>query len=153
MWARLRKWLKLSGGQRRALVIAIVRLAGARLALARRPVAEILLGREPLAPRCADADDQIARIRWAIATAAGLVPWRSDCLVQAMAARRWLATSGIASEIRLGAAGTGDAALTAHAWVVAGGTVVVGGPAPQVDGYAEFAKGPLNPGTAARPEA
>jgi hypothetical protein len=55
------------------------------------------------------------------------VPWRSDCLVQALAGQAWLAAGGIASEIRVGV-GKPDAHLfEAHAWLIAGGHVLLGG--------------------------
>ena len=63
------------------------------------------------------------------------VPWRSTCLVQALAARRWLARRGVASELVLGARKPGGAELDAHAWLKAGERIVVGGDG---QGYAPF---------------
>jgi hypothetical protein len=63
------------------------------------------------------------------------VPWKGTCLVQALAAQRWLARLGISSEIVLGARKTGGSGLDAHAWLVAGGRTIVGG---DVEGYEPF---------------
>jgi len=76
-----------------------------------------------------------ARVAWAIPRAAAIVPWRSDCLVQADAARRWLRRSGISSEIRLGARRGPAGAIEAHAWLLLGETVVTGG---DISGFEPF---------------
>ena len=74
-----------------------------------------------------DAAAAIDRVAFAIPRAAARVPWRSTCLVQAIAARRWLASLGVGSQIRLGARKAGDGAIDAHAWLEADGRVIVGG--------------------------
>ena len=61
----------------------------------------------------------------AVTIAARNVPWNAVCLPQAMAAKAMLARRGQGSALHLGAARAGDG-LTAHAWLVAGGEVVVG---------------------------
>lgn len=58
---------------------------------------------------------------------AARLPWRADCLVQALAGQRWLARAGIASEIIVGAAKADDGTVAAHAWLRAQGEVVLGG--------------------------
>jgi hypothetical protein len=63
------------------------------------------------------------------------VPWKGTCLVQALAAQRWLARRGIASEIVLGARKTRDKSIDAHAWLKAGDRIVVGG---DLEGYQPF---------------
>lgn len=73
------------------------------------------------------AAPQLNRISRAIGRAARVVPWRSDCLVQAEAGRRWIAAMGGAAEIRLGARKGPDGQLDAHAWLLCGGRVVTGG--------------------------
>lgn len=69
----------------------------------------------------------IDRIAFAIPRMAARVPWRSDCLVQALAAQRWLERQGIGSTIHIGVRSDGDRSLDAHAWLTAGDRVVVGG--------------------------
>jgi hypothetical protein len=61
----------------------------------------------------------------AVTIAARNVPWNAVCLPQAMAAKAMLARRGQGSALHLGAARAGSG-LTAHAWLVAGGEVVVG---------------------------
>lgn len=69
----------------------------------------------------------IDRVAFAIPRMGARVPWRSSCLVQALAARRWLASKGVASELHLGARKPADGDMEAHAWLTAGGRTVVGG--------------------------
>jgi hypothetical protein len=55
------------------------------------------------------------------------VPWRADCLVQALAGQRWLTANGIASEIVVGTARSNDGHFEAHAWLRRGEQVILGG--------------------------
>lgn len=64
---------------------------------------------------------------WAIETVARHVPWRSDCLLQAMAADRWLRNHGYRPEFHLGVARKDEGELCAHAWLTLDGKVVTGG--------------------------
>ena len=54
------------------------------------------------------------------------VPWNAVCLPQAMAAKAMLARRGCGSSFRLGADFDAQGRIIAHAWLVAGGTIVVG---------------------------
>lgn len=78
---------------------------------------------------------RISRVRYAFEVMAPRVPWRSDCLVQCIAARRWLARHSIASRIAVGIRRSDDHALLAHAWLCAGEIVVTGG---DVSDFHEF---------------
>jgi hypothetical protein len=68
---------------------------------------------------------------WAVATAACHLPWRSSCLVQALAAQRMLMRQGIPGVLYLGAAidaGNGRGkAIDAHAWLKCGDEFITGG--------------------------
>ncbi len=79
---------------------------------------------------------QVARVRIAVQRAASIVPFRSDCLIQAYAARQWLAEDGIASDLKLGARRDAKGGLDAHAWLVWNGEVVTGG---DISGFQPFA--------------
>lgn len=68
----------------------------------------------------------VARVRRAVTTAARNVPWNAVCLPQAMAAKFMLARRGCGSAFHLGANFNAQGKLIAHAWLVAGGVVVVG---------------------------
>lgn len=127
-----------AAGPARALDLfrATAELAYARILLARKTVRQ--LGIPDLAPlrSTSFAPDEgqklhLQRVSKAIAIAVPRVPWRSDCLVQCLAGRRWLATLGIPSRISIGMkrevrAGQVDA-LLAHAWLSAGDIIVTGG--------------------------
>jgi hypothetical protein len=72
---------------------------------------------------------------WAIGVAATAVPWRADCLVQAIAAVRWLSAGGLSPRLHLGATFASASHLKAHAWVSLDGVPVAGGTG---EGYAAF---------------
>lgn len=71
--------------------------------------------------------EAIARIGFIIALLGRRLPWRSDCLVQALAAQSWLADLGVASEIRVGVEVPQQGGFAAHAWLVSGGQIITGG--------------------------
>ena len=70
-----------------------------------------------------------ARVRWAVDTAARVLPWKPVCLPQAIAATLMLNRRDIASILYLGVDPT--RALDAHAWVRVGEVTVTGGPVDQ----------------------
>jgi hypothetical protein len=53
-------------------------------------------------------------------------PWRSQCLPQAMAAKRMLRRRGYPSTLYLGVARRGRSSLSAHAWLRCGTLVLTG---------------------------
>lgn len=67
-----------------------------------------------------------------VASVSRRTPWDSLCLVQALVASRLLRKAGIPATVYLGVARAKqqgkDDPLKAHAWVIAGDTVVTGGP-------------------------
>jgi hypothetical protein len=74
------------------------------------------------------ADEQLAdRIGFIIVRLAKRLPWRSDCVVQAIAAQEWLARLGMASEIRIGVERPEDGPFAAHAWLVRKERIITGG--------------------------
>lgn len=74
----------------------------------------------------------IKRVAYVIPRLAARVPWRADCLVQAMAAERWLAREGIATRLTLGVPKDKKPDFEAHAWLTVGDVVVTGG---DISGY------------------
>jgi transglutaminase superfamily protein len=79
-------------------------------------------------PETETFDEQLLlSVRKAVTTAARNVPWNSVCLPQAIAAKAMLAMRGCGSSCHFGADIDAQGKLNAHAWLVAGGTVVVGG--------------------------
>lgn len=80
-----------------------------------------------LSPRNAPHAKKASRRLFVLHHLAQMVPWRSDCLVHALAAQSWLGALGLASEIRIGADKGSDNAFEAHAWLILGGDVATGG--------------------------
>jgi len=73
------------------------------------------------------ADVLIGWIAYAVPRAAHRMPFRADCLVQALAAQRWLAAHGIGSSVVIGAERPDGQPFAAHAWLECGGRTVTGG--------------------------
>ena len=69
----------------------------------------------------------VERVSWAITLAARYVPWRSDCLIQVMAADRWLRQHDLCADFHLGVAKDARGDLRAHAWLRYGNLTVTGG--------------------------
>lgn len=110
-------------------------LARARLHLVRLDARDIAMRNRQAAAQAAaahggkagDPSRQAAMVAWFIPRIARRVPWRSDCLVQAIAAQHWLASLAIASEIVIGVRRPADSELAAHAWLQSCGMVITGG--------------------------
>ena len=69
----------------------------------------------------------VERIAFVVPRVAARVPWKSDCLVQALAAQRWLRSARIKSTLSIGVRQQPDAGFEAHAWLSVGTTLVTGG--------------------------
>lgn len=67
------------------------------------------------------------RVSWAIRSAARLTPWKSNCLAQAITAKRMLQRRGIGSTLYLGVNKNEQGGLAAHAWVRCGQFWLTGG--------------------------
>lgn len=118
---------------------AAFELARGRLAFARHAPAAFIRDNRRIAAsgRLADAawpGDAllVSQVTFVIPRIAHRVPWRADCLVQALAAQKWLETAGIASTIAIGAENSQTRGFNAHAWLKYGDRIVTGG---EVDGY------------------
>ena len=123
---KLKTFLGMSGADRWLFYEAIVMLAMARFIVITVPFRLIApwLSRAPHTNSCDEA--LFLRVRQTVTTAARNVPWNAVCLPQAIAAKAMLARRGCGSSFHLGADLNAQGKLTAHAWLVAGGTVVVG---------------------------
>ena len=116
-----------------ALFHAIVELAIARISLSTRQARELLEPRQasPIwkAARAGHTEPSalIDDVSFAIPRMGARVPWRSDCLVQALAAQRWLRNRGVATSLVIGVRKPTPADFEAHAWLMAGDRVVAGG--------------------------
>ena len=115
---------------------ALVALARARLVLDSTTPEDVLRRNAEAAARAAsrrpavtdsEAAAGCARIAFAVPRAAARLPWRADCLVQALAGQAMLLRRGIASTIAVGTAKHPDGRFEAHAWLVRGKDVILGG--------------------------
>lgn len=115
----------------RPLGRAVLELALARARLGADHSAHLLQSttarRSPPVPLTKDQARLVEQVAFAIPRAAHRVPWRADCLVQALAGERWLRRRGIAAQVVIGVKKEGPGSLDAHAWLEAGGDVVTGG--------------------------
>jgi hypothetical protein len=113
---------------------AVVGLARARIKLASLEAHDIIaanadvqhMARPPLMSNLADLA-LVHRVSVVVNGVARWMPWRSDCLVRALAAQSWLAAQGLASEIVIGVDKPADSGLMAHAWLRCGNRTVTGG--------------------------
>jgi hypothetical protein len=106
--------------------LARARIVFGRLEASAIPVRNLAV--KPLRPHHSEREGEIvARIAYVLPRLANRLPWRSDCLVQAIAGQDWLAAIGLASEIQIGVERPADGPFSAHAWLVHDGTVVTGG--------------------------
>ena len=120
-------FLTLPGADRALIGEAALLLGLARLLVLTTPFRLLARGLAWAPGRDAADVVLLGRVRRAVTTAARNVPWNAVCLPQAMAAKAMLARRGCGSSLRLGAGFDGNGKLIAHAWLVVGGTVVVGG--------------------------
>lgn len=128
---RLRQIARLSAREWSDLALAAWELACANRKLAKDQAPPIrhhdLSEAAPSVTLTATEVHLIERIAWALPRAASVVPWRSDCLRQAEAGRRWLVRHGIIAQIRLGARKDASGAPEMHAWLMVAERVVTGG--------------------------
>lgn len=112
---------------------ASVELALARWRLGAWTTAELLrhspgvFTSHPAAPANPAATAMAARVGFAVTRMGARVPWRSDCLVQALAAQHWLDARRIPSSLWIGVRTDCASGFEAHAWLKVGDLVVTGG--------------------------
>ena len=119
---------------------AAIELGFARVRLGSRQAGDLLGSADVAALQPAPALDQdgarlVERVAFAIPRAGPRLPWRADCLVQALAAQNWLGRHGVASQLVIGARKSSSAEFEAHAWLKVGERIVTGG---DIGGYAPF---------------
>jgi hypothetical protein len=106
-------------------------LVRARIAFARLEAKEIPIRnrrvRDAAQSEPALSQASLLRISYVLPRLSDRLPWRSDCLVQAIAGQNWLSSYGAAGEIRIGVENPEGGEFGAHAWLVHGETVVTGG--------------------------
>jgi hypothetical protein len=129
----LRRLAVLSWHDRLLLAEAVVLLGLARLAVLTLPFRWLVPAKaDESASDSPPGPDEtqvasIGRVRWAVGTASRRTPWNSNCLAQALAARRMLGRRGIGSTLHLGVRKGERGRLEAHAWLRCGDLPVTGG--------------------------
>ena len=131
IWQRVSR---LSGIRRTALLKAIWQLARARHEHRRKPVKAVLERFETTLSQVPATQSEAELVGWAIGSAAARVPWRSDCLLQAMAASMWLDRMHRCYKLNIGVRKTAGGELEAHAWLTSG-SITVTGDLPDLDGF------------------
>jgi hypothetical protein len=125
------KFWRLSWQDRLLLLEAVFCLAGAGVAIALLPFRYI--GVLAAFPLCWPTPPEqarlitVRRVRWAIITTAGRVPWRCLCFQRGLAAQFMLRRRGVPSVLYYGAAQDTQNGLFAHVWVRDGNIDVLGG--------------------------
>lgn len=110
---------------------ALVELVRARVIFARLRASDIVDRNhkaKATTPALYRLDEQrLARIAYVIPRLSDRLPWRSDCLIQAIAGQNWLLSYKAVSEIQIGVEHPKDGDFGAHAWLVHHEMVVTGG--------------------------
>jgi hypothetical protein len=123
---KLNTLLSMRATDRSLVYEAILALALARIIVITMPFRFLVpwLSRSPETSSC--DGELLLRVKRAVTMAARNVPWNAVCLPQAMAAKVMLARRGCGSALHLGAGANKHGKLVAHAWLVAGGVIVIG---------------------------
>ena len=130
-WSRLRS---LSGQEMLFLAHCLAVVSAVRLALTLSSYSHVRSLVTRLDARRDASIADLRRVAWGVAAAARLVPGAS-CLTQALAGQYLLAREGNASKISIGIEkGTGSE-LKAHAWLMSGSHIVLGG---SIKGFAHL---------------
>ncbi|HEX8744014.1 MAG TPA: lasso peptide biosynthesis B2 protein [Thermoleophilaceae bacterium] len=124
-WSSSIRRLASRDGARAAEAVAYLALARAAvIAVPFRVLARRLGVAQAETPASAGPPPASLRVAWAVDAAARRVPWRSECLEQAIAAKAMLRRRGIESTLYLGMARD---PVVAHAWLRVGDLNVTGG--------------------------
>ncbi|PKN94112.1 MAG: hypothetical protein CVU44_06840 [Chloroflexi bacterium HGW-Chloroflexi-6] len=134
---KLRTFLALSWGDKALIFEALTWLGLMRLAVLTLPFKRVSawLGKEgqttPEAPLPPDQARMALRIARAIRRIQPFTPWDSNCLAQALTARRMLELRNIPSTTCLGATIESSKGIVAHAWLRCGTWILTGAPGHQ----------------------
>jgi hypothetical protein len=120
----VRKFARLQARDRAALTRTVIALSAARVATWILPFG---VGRRLLVGKRRSGKPTLTRdqVQWAMSKAQRVVP-QATCLPQALAAEALLTRSGLPAQLQIGVKKTPSGKLTAHAWVVSDGRIVVG---------------------------
>lgn len=125
----LRKFLALSGRDRRLLVSAVFLLGAIRLGLWLLPFQTLNRLLQKVTQVNIEVQEvnsaTVDRVAWAVMVARRYIPG-ALCLAQALATQVLLGRRGYQTDLRIGVARK-KGQLRAHAWVESGGKIVIGG--------------------------
>ena len=110
-----------------AVLLELVRSRFALASIGPADIAALNRAAEASASGLQMDDDRPGFIAYVLPRVAARLPWRSDCLIQAMAAQRWLQRSGIATRIVIGVDQPKDGPFVSHAWLEYRGERLIGG--------------------------
>lgn len=96
---------------------ALFELARARLTLARLTPKTIAARNAQYANLTGENRIKQQRIAYIIPRLSKRLPWRADCLVQAIAAQNWLSSLGISSAVEVGVQNSTETGFGSHAWL------------------------------------
>lgn len=130
-WSRLRS---LSGPEMLFLAHCLTVLVTMRLGLIFSSYNRVRALVTRLDARNPPSVGDLRRVAWGVAAMARLVPGAS-CLTQALAGQYLLARQGSTSKIRIGIERDTGKELKAHAWLVSGNHIVLGG---SISGFAHL---------------
>ena len=126
------RFFRLEGEQRRLLLQAFSELRRARKALSQRPFRELIDGLEAHKGEFVDSaggqdvHERARKVAWAVRVASAYAPWKSNCLVQVLAAQKLMQARGIGGAMYIGAARGEEHDFSAHAWLKHGETFITG---------------------------
>ena len=120
------KLIALDALRHRALMKAVWLLAAARWQHMTRPIESVLTDFDNPSNGEAATDKEAELVGWAITSAAARVPWRSDCLLQAMAAARWLEALDRSYSLSIGVRKGDTGSIEAHAWLTSSQNTITG---------------------------
>ena len=115
------------------MVRAVAELAIARIRLGTEETRELLRQAEthnrraPKPTPKQHSNALVDRVAFAIPRVGRRVPWRADCLVQALAAQHWLNSRGVKTRLVIGVDKPRPEDFEAHAWLMAADRIVTGG--------------------------
>lgn len=126
---RLRKFLRLSAGDRNFLIVTFCLLAAIRLGLVLIQFNQLLklLTKISYTRESLPSTNQVSvgKIVWTVNKVTRYVPG-AKCLARALTTQVLMRRYGHSGELRLGVAKAGTGKLEAHAWIESQGLVIIG---------------------------
>jgi hypothetical protein len=135
---RLRRFLALTGPERRLIVKAVLLLPLIKAALKTLPFRTVCRLLDRAARTRVPVHDGLspARIAWGVTATGRYLLTARPCLTQALAVRLLLVRRGHPAHLQLGVARRECGPLEAHAWIESAGEIVVGGSTTELSRFA-----------------